>query len=880
MVDVSDKVKIKWKGNWIWADYITPRLNHYADRRSEYKPLDKSEMNKFVLVRRKFFIKNDLYKAIINITADSRYKLFVNGKYIGRGINRCESYYWYYNSYDITPYLRQGENVIAIHARFYGREFAFYTPPKLPGHQKIDSGKGGVLFELELNYNIDSGCISEYVGSDTDNTKIIVNDAEKSDMPLKNDAIGYLEEFDSQKLPKNWNELDFDDSSWKKPILLNYPIKILILDENAPLFEEERFAEKIVHIKELDQEWDEEDKAEMDFNIMNAMEMDLKPLKDIKVINSETFLGKDCVCEISSQNPDKALSIFLQFGKEVVGYPRIVVEAPPGVIIDVISTEKMSNEHLDLDFLSQKRGFRLITRGGKQFFEQWDWEGFLYTQIKIRGLIGTMKIYKFSANAVHMRISKKGTFECSDPDLTKLYDSCAFTLLCCAIDGYLDCPSREQRSYLGDAYPEALIANTCFGEPRLTKKLIYDAAFGQRQDGMIFSFHPGDAEGQCHVIPDYCLYWIQITEDYIQWYGDTQVIHDLYPYFLKSIDWFWKYIDKHTGLLTDDIPYWIFIDWSYKHNKIGYNAIVNTQFMDVLYIVGKFAKIIGDTWNEKRLIAQADLMKKQIEVTFWDPQECCYRDSIKDGKFGEIISQHTNAYLAIKGVVPPEKLQLILERVFIKPGDENDIIQIDRLRDKFIKHDLMPFNPQKNVLIAQPFFMHHVNKFFDMMNRFDLMFKYFKRGWVPMIQIGATYTIWETWSKTGSECHAWAASPGYDLPTYVLGIKPIKPGFERFEITPNLADLHWANGIVPTIKGEIGVSWTLFEHQFNIKFNVPEGSICEFKCPSLNKNNKITKILVNNAEINVENPKDPRYEFILKELPPKKYEIEVQFDSI
>lgn len=878
MVDISDRVKIKWKGDWVWADYITPRLIHYADKRSDYKPLDKSEMNKFVLLRRKFLVKENLKKAIINITADSRYKLFINGKYIGRGINRCEAYYWYYNSYDITPYLKQGENVIAIHARFYGREFAYYTPPKLPGHQKTDSGKGGVLFEVELHYNT-SPCLNiEYIGSDVENTKIIINDAEKSDMPLKNDAIGYLEDFDNQKMPKDWNEIEFDDTGWKKPIILNYPIKTLILDENAPLHEEERYAEKVIHIKETEQEWDDEDKAEMDFNVMNAMEVDLKPLVDFKVTNPEVFLGKEGICEISNTNPKKALSIFLQFGKEIVGSPRIIVEAPAGVIIDVMSTEKMSNEHLDLDFLSQKRGFRLITRGGKQFFEQWDWEGFLFTQIKIRDLVGTMKIHKFSANAIHMQVPKRGRFECSDPNLTKLYESCAFTLLCCAIDGYLDCPSREQRSYLGDAYTEALIANTCFGEPRLTKKLIYDAAFGQRQDGMIFSFHPGDAEGQCHVIPDYCLYWIQITNDYVQWYGDSQVIHDLYPYFLKAIDWFWKYIDKQNGLLTDDIPYWIFIDWSYKHNKIGYNAILNTQFMDVLYIVGKYAKIIGDSRNEKRLIHQADFMKKQIEALFWDPHERCYRDSIKEGKFGEIISQHTNAYLAIKGIVPPEKLQLILERIFVKPGTENDIIQIDRLRDKFIKHDLMPFNPQKNVLIAQPFFMHHVNKFFDIMNRFDLMFNYFRRGWVPMIQIGPTFTIWETWSKTGSECHAWSASPGYDLPTYILGITPTKPGFDKFEITPNLADLTWAKGSIPTIKSDIWVSWVLFESQFKIEFDVPESSICEFKCPAIKKDKKISKVLVNDKEVKVENPRNPRYGFILQDMPPGKYEIVVYFN--
>ncbi|MHA1341626.1 MAG: alpha-L-rhamnosidase-related protein [Promethearchaeota archaeon] len=891
MVDVSKYSKIKWKGKWIWLANTTPNIPLINKNYKNFVDDMKKDLNRFVLIRKTFQIDKKVDSAILDITADSRYKLFINGKYVDRGINRCESFYWYFNRYNVLQFLKKGKNVIAIHARYYGVDFAYYNRSKLAGNRKSNSGKGAVLFELNLKYKDGT---NDWIFSDK-NCKIKLNEAEKQDVPLKNDALGFVEEFDSRKMPKNWNEVDYEERAedgWKAPEIYDYPIKTLILDPNAPLHEHFCLPQKILQIGtnddiSFDEDMDEEDLEEMDFCIQHMLEGPYEPNEDFEIINQEILISEspnaNSYCEIrpkdSKEAHKKVLSIFLKFEKEMVGYPQLIVEGEEGTIIDIIPTEKMKDNLPLLDFINQKRGSRFILRGGgKQFFEQWDWEGFLYMLIKIRNLRKPLKIYQIATNCTHMRISQKGSFKCCDSDLNDLYDACAYTLLCCAIDGYLDCPSREQRSYLGDAYTEALIANTCFGEPRLTKKLIYDTAFGQRTDGITFSFHPGDYELQCHIIPDYCFYWIQIADDYLKWYGDYKIIDELYLHFVHAIEWFLKYIDPKMGLIGEELPYWIFIDWSFKSEKPGFNAIINTQFMDVLYIVSKYAEHVGDKRRSQKFKEQADKMRKKIDELFWDPSEGCYRDYIKDGKFGETISQHTNAYLVIKGVAPPEKWHSILDRVFLKPDEQNDYIQIDAVRESHVKHDKLKFDPKKNILIAQPFFMHYVNRFFALMNRFDLMFKYFKKGWIPMTKLGETKTIWETWSRTGSECHAWAASPGYDLPTYILGVAPIKNGFKKFKIEPNLYNLEWAKGSIPSIKGLISVNWQLTESSFEIEFNVPNDCSADFYCPNLSNRFRIEEILLNGRTIDIEsiNSSDKlysRYEFILNDLKEGNYRI-------
>ncbi len=473
-MDVSERAKTQWHGKWIWSSHFTPRRMIVLGGRSLPTGLSKEDVNTFVLMRHRFTISERLKGAILNITADSRYKVFINGIYIGRGINRCESNYWYYDQYTVLKALKEGENVIAVRARWFGWDTAYYTAPEYPGGSKQKAAKGGVLFDLQLEYENGK---EEVIGSG-EKTRVIQDPSEKQDMPLRNGCLGFIEELDTSKLPKMWNEVGFDDSTWEEAFLLDYPITTLLRDENNPRDEKFYYPKKILNIGECDdciQDLDEEDLAEMDFNIFHKIEYPPSEITSFEIKNGEGIKREGEIMEIVPKegSENKVFAMFVQFEKEMVGYPQLIVEGGEGTIIDIIPSEKKyDNFNPGIDCFSNKRGVRFILRGDKQFLEAWTWEGYLYMLVKIRNISEPLKIYKLGTNFTHMRVVKKGKFVCDNEQLNDLWEVCAHTLLCCAIDGYLDCPSREQRSYLGDAYPEALIANACFGEPRLTKKLI------------------------------------------------------------------------------------------------------------------------------------------------------------------------------------------------------------------------------------------------------------------------------------------------------------------------------------------------------------------------------------------------------------------------
>jgi alpha-L-rhamnosidase len=822
MVDVSKLAKTKWHGNWIWQNRVKSRSNKFAEKHAEPRGLLREDVNTFSLLRKKIIVKPDLTKATINITADSRYKLFINGKYIGRGINRCESNFWYYNSYDISNLLKAGENVIAISARFYGWDFAFYNTPEYPGSGDKNGALGGVIFDVELKY----GDKIEWEGSGLE-TKIIKNPGQKSDVPLKGGCLGFIEEYDSTKVPKEWNEVDFDDSEWKSPTILDYPIKSTLIDENSPLDEKFYYASEILDLGECDDitdEYDEEDLEEMDFNIIHMLEDRPSEIKSFKVTNSDCFTGKEGIIEIEALEgtSNKILSVFLKFEKEMVGYPQILVEGPAGTIIDVIPGEKNRDNYCpELAYMDSKRGFRLTMREGKQFFEQWTWEGYLYMLVKVRNLKGTLKIHKIGTNLTHMRITKKGKFNSSNPKLDELWEACAHTVLCCGVDAYLDCPSREQRAYMGDAYPEALVANVCFGEPRLTKKLILDCCFGQRSDGLMYSFHPGDYKRENHIIPDYTLYLIQITKDYYLYYKDEDIIKQTFTHFELAIQYFWKFINPETGLLGN-IPYWCFIDWSFSHHKPGTWAIINTQFMDVLNFLADCAEKLGRKDLVEQYSNQSKKMRDSIEKTFWNEKEGCYCDYLDEGELHG-LSYMTNSYLILNDIAPKEKWDKIVSRIWEYPGvEDSEKKQIDDFYLKNQSHHAFGDSLKNLVVVAQPFFMHHVNKCFAKIGRYDLLMKFLKK-WLPMLELGQTKTIWETWSISASECHAWASTPAYDLSTYWMGVKPSEPGFESVEVSPTFFELTKVEGSYPTCKGGISVNWDKCEDtQVKISITLPK----------------------------------------------------------
>ena len=78
-------------------------------------------VNYFMQARRVFDLAAAPKRCIVRLTADSRYKLYVNGRHAASGPSRGFPLHIPYDEVDIAPYLKRGRNVLAMLVQSLGR---------------------------------------------------------------------------------------------------------------------------------------------------------------------------------------------------------------------------------------------------------------------------------------------------------------------------------------------------------------------------------------------------------------------------------------------------------------------------------------------------------------------------------------------------------------------------------------------------------------------------------------------------------------------------------------------------------------------------------------------------------------------------------------
>jgi hypothetical protein len=109
------------------------------------------------------------------------------------------------------------------------------------------------------------------------------------------------------------------------------------------------------------------------------------------------------------------------------------------------------------------------------------------------------------------------------------------------------------------------------------------------------------------------------------------------------------------------------------------------------------------------------------------------------------------------------------------------------------------------------------------------------RGWLNMMRSGSTIALeaWDIKLKPNLDWnHAWGAAPANILPRYVLGVRPLAPGFGKVLIRPQAGSLGKVTGVVPTIRGAVKV--TVLQTpgaSYSLSFDVPANVTARAEIP-------------------------------------------------
>lgn len=934
---------MEWKAKWIWDE-------------SEEHP-----RNYWLAFRKTFNKPEDIDYAVLNITADSRYVVYINGRRLSFGPVRSWPFEYSYDTYYVKDYLVSGKNVIAVLVTHFGVSTFQYI-----------EGRGGLIAQLDFykNNEIIESIITDKTWKNKEHLSF-----QRASVRISCQQ-GWAEIFDANKFDQNWLDIDFDDSSWNDSIEIGdygvEPWKTLIPRDIPYLTEEPIYPKRVVSLREVEPvkthisldirpnffygdysanpkaflgyiatvinspkdmkgrivfpfgkwvsvygrfklnnkvyEVKDENSVEVELNQGdNLFLMDISgryheffvhmgfdfeeklsfraPLfedyefitigpfdkKEILLIGEprdntvkETYEYKNVwnirapeelsqyrefikpilqehTCEenvfilstvkkvlkeqdISSDYhnlviPNETyttikessgdIEFIVDFGRELSGFVEFDIDSAKDVILDFYFFESMHDGIIE-DTNGLNNTLRYVTREGRQLYRSFVRRGFRYVMITIRNLKRPLKFYSIKTHLATYPVVELGSFHSSDYLLNRIWEVSQHTERLCMEDTYVDCPAYEQTFWVGDSRNEALINYYTFGAYplsrrclRLVPKSLYRSILPESQV----------PSGWQNILTAWTLFWMSACKEYYLFTGDKDFLDEIYPSLMKTVKNFERFINE-KGLL--EITAWNMLDWAPMDTPDSgivthQNALLVKALRDVAYI----SDVLGRTEDKDYLLHFADNLKESINKYLWDDESKAYIDSIHtDGQTFKVISQQTNTIVYLCDCAEGERKEL-LEKYLINP-------------------------PEHFVKIGSPFMSFFYFEALTKINKIGKILEDIRRDWGLMLDYGAT-TCWETFigfmkdRLTRSHCHAWSSAPGYFLPAYVLGVRPLEPGFRKVLIQPNLCGLKWARGTVPTPHGVIDISVREENDSLEVKLKLPEGISAEIVPPSEKK---------------------------------------------
>ncbi len=720
--------------------------------------------------RYKFFIPRELkdYQGSLRISADSRYNLFINKRFIGRGPARADLQHYVYETYEISANISVGENIIAVEVLFFGNNGPVGETHDRPGliiDGAIFDEDNNIICELKTDRSWKAG---EDISFKPDRKRI-------NDICLY--GYGFGEIVDGRKREEDWLEVDFEDSHWTSCREIETPFfarrgrdpssRKWLCPRDIPFLEE-------------------------------------KPQKFKSIVKSTAKLDLDFNINIE---PEEKLSFIIDAGSLTTGYPGLSVEGGEGREIKLTYAEALwVGDDKIRDINSLPESFDLIgyddiyvCSGRRSIYRPFLLRTFRFVKVGISAGKTPLKLlnldYLFSAYP----FQKKAEFESSDADCQKLFEISFRTARLCAHEHYEDCPYYERLQYVGDTRLQALISYWITGDTRLAKRAIEMFDLSRIPEGLTQSRYPSN---HLQVIPPFSLFWIMMVEDYLMYTGDIRFASKMKRGILSVLNWF---EDQMKDGLVANLPYWNFVDWGSEwkngvppFSKGGVSTIINLQFVAALQSAVRIFEIcrMGDI--SEGLLGLSLKLQENIRERCFSKERGIYLDAPGES----FKSQHANIWAILTDSASLEEQHKIAEKVLIDKD------------------------------MAQTTYYHSFYLFraFSKLNRYHQVYPLLDR-WRDLIKEGFT-TWPEHPGWTRSDCHAWSAWIIFDFVTEILGIKPKSPGLQEITIRPSICSLNFAKGKAPYYDSYIEVEWQIREKDFIISGNIPWGCKAEIITPS------------------------------------------------
>ncbi|MDX1683100.1 MAG: alpha-L-rhamnosidase C-terminal domain-containing protein, partial [Phycisphaeraceae bacterium] len=215
------------------------------------------------------------------------------------------------------------------------------------------------------------------------------------------------------------------------------------------------------------------------------------------------------------------------------------------------------------------------------------------------------------------------------------------------------------------------------------------------------------------------------------------------------------------------------------HKMQPINTVVNAFHIHTLRLMANIADALGRDADREQWSVRAEKAEISLNEKLFDQGRGIYID----GEGSDHASLHSNMFPLAFGLVPRDRQASVIGFVRSR-GMACSVYGAQHLLDGLYRHR------QADHGLA-------------------LMTATHDHSWWHMREVGSTMTLeaWDHRYKNNLDwSHAWGAAPANILPRWVLGVRPLAPGFTRLLIDPQPAGLAHVAGVTPTPLGPVKVA--------------------------------------------------------------------------
>jgi alpha-L-rhamnosidase len=709
----------------------------------------------------------------VDVSADNRFLLYLNGQRVGDGPARGDLAHWRYETFDLAPMLKAGSNTLAATVWNFG----VYAPVAQFTDRTAFLLEGDSSTQAEVNTNA-SWMVEEEPGQ----------------VPLPRRANGlwtYMAAGPGETLKAadyDWDWMTSEGSRW---VHAASAIRENIYSNSGTAAS---FGQQ------ADLPW---------ALVPDALPHMAYESEDPGHVVRTGIQGADSFPRQPATVPAHTNEhILLDRSELTTAYPKLMFSGGKGSSVTLTYAEALYDEKMhkgNRNEVGNRKALGITDSiypdgGQHRVFETLWWRTWRYLDIAVETADEPLTLDKLEAHYTAFPFKTDARFTASDPDLEKIWKIGWHTAQLDAHETYMDTPYYEQLQYSGDTRLQELITYSMTGDDRLPRQAIQALDDSRIPLGITASRYPSALP---QYIPTFSLLWIGMIHDNYMYRPDMAFVKSFLPGTRTVLDWFASH--QHADGLLGKLPWWSFVDWVEGQKEFPSYDLNNESCLTTLQYIGALEEA-ADLETALGSSTAADIDKTRLAAANQGVRSQCWDASVglfADSPAKTIFSQHANMLAVLHDVAPKKDQAEIMHKII---GQE--------IGDRAT-------NGEPQLVQASYYFRYYLARALDQAGMAD---EYLKTlgSWHEFLKMG--FTTWpEQPGDTRSDSHAWTAHPTYDLLTLVAGIEPSSPGFKTVKIEPHLGSLTSLEATYPHPQGLIRVKYSVGGAVTHAEIELPQG---------------------------------------------------------